>query len=79
MAVVRGIRADWPELVKVTFCRNDPTGNIFSIIAKAFFIMDYEHRYSEKKELLRRVNECRTYDCALAVIGEYVTLEEVAA
>ena len=69
----------WDELKRVTFCRTEPSGNIFSIVAKAFLILDYEHRYGAKKEMWRRVQECKTYDCALAVIAEYVELNEEVA
>lgn len=74
--MVRNIDVD-PAFVRVTFCRSDRSGNIFSIIAKAFFILDYEHRYAEKMEMVRRVIVCDLYDSALDIIGEYVELEEV--
>ena len=77
MVIARNVAVD-PVFVKVTFSRNDRSGNIFSIIAKAFFILDYEHRYAEKMEMVRRVIVCESYDSALAIIGEYVKLEEVS-
>lgn len=65
------------ETEPIVFCRTDPTGNIFYIIAWAFRALDERHEYGKKNELVQRVRDCGSYETALKIIAEYVELMEV--
>ena len=56
----------------LTFDRNGTTGNVFSILARARRFMSK----ARAEEMCDRVYHCHSYDEALGIIGEYVTLVE---
>ena len=61
----------------VVFDRCGPSGNIFFIMASASRELRNCGRSGESDEMIRRVQECESYDAALSVIREYVDLLEV--
>lgn len=52
-------------------------GNIFAILGRVGNVLRKEGRTSEYNELWNRVNQCESYNDALRVIDEYVTLVDV--
>ena len=61
---------------KVEYSRRGPSGNIYHIICKAQLALRKQHRILDYNEMWERVQKSKSYDEALAIIGEYVELIE---
>lgn len=62
----------WDAVVE--FDRNAPNGNIYAILAAARQEMARQRRVSDYDEMWERVQNSESYNVALRIIGEYVTL-----
>ncbi len=60
----------------IQFDRNGETGNIFYILREASSILKAQGRVLESVKMFERVKK-EDYDQALAVIGEYVKLQDI--
>ncbi len=59
---------------KIMFDSRGESGNIYWILGKVQLAMKKQRRYTEFNELRDRVFESKSYEDALAIIGEYVNL-----
>lgn len=62
----------------VEFDRNAPNGNIYAVLATAWVQLKKNRPDFDFREILDRVEDSESYDDALAVIGEYVTLLDLS-
>lgn len=56
------------------FDRDAPNGNIFAVLGAARQEMQKQQRLSDYNEMWERVQNSESYNDALRIIGEYVTL-----
>lgn len=68
---------DKKEKQVLIYDSHGPDGNIFAILDRVGNVLRKEGRTSEYNELWNRVNQCESYNDALKVIDEYVTLVDV--
>lgn len=61
-------------IAEVVFDRNGPSGNIYAILGMAQKVMKKQRRYTDFNTMRDRVFESKSYEDALAIIGEYVNL-----
>ena len=64
---------------EVRFNRNGSSGNIYAVMGGAIKILRMCGRFDDAKILVDRVTSSGSYDDALKVINEYVTLVEDSA
>lgn len=62
----------WDAVVE--FDRFAPNGNIYAILGAAKQEMRKQQRITDYNEMLERVQNSESYNAALRIIGEYVTL-----
>lgn len=62
----------------IKFSRTGPTGNIFYILGRAASELRNVAGDNNAQEMFDRVKNSHSYDDALAIIREYVDLEEEA-
>ena len=62
----------WEAVVE--FDRDAPNGNIFAVLGAARQEMQKQQRLSDYNEMWERVQNSESYNDALRIIGEYVTL-----
>ena len=61
-------------VAEVLFDMNGPSGNIYYILGMAQRVMKKQRRYTDFNTMRDRVFESKSYEDALAIIGEYVNL-----
>lgn len=66
------------EKPMVIYDSRGPDGNIFAILGQVGRELRNVGRTSEYNELWSKVNQCESYNDALKVINEYVTLIDVS-
>ncbi len=62
----------WEAVVE--FDRDAPNGNIFAVLGEAKKAMQKQQRLCDYNEMWERVQNSESYNDALRIIGEYVTL-----
>lgn len=65
---------------EITICFDSPQGNIFyilSVAAQAIKAVSFQNQQATVARMRERVKACSSYEEALEVIGEYVTVVPV--